>query len=153
MRYFDRYKTAETVTKRYRQLAKRHHPDLGGESAVMTDINGQYQEALRRIAALQARREADNTEAGYHMPNARKSQHRRSQHGDFSADRDKTVMNDANHQKNKNDLQSRKINDETEPQYEAMADFEAATSSVIRAGAKLFGEMAIRWVSDKINRS
>lgn len=41
--YFDGCKTLEDVRTRFRELAKRHHPDLGGDLRIMQEINAEYQ--------------------------------------------------------------------------------------------------------------
>ena len=49
-RYFDHLKTLAEIKAEYKRLAKRHHPDVGGDTATMQEINGQYEEAVKRIA-------------------------------------------------------------------------------------------------------
>ena len=46
MRYFTESTVAEIKAK-YRQLARENHPDLGGDTEVMQDINRQYEAALK----------------------------------------------------------------------------------------------------------
>lgn len=52
MTYFDldHQTTREELAVRYRELAKEHHPDFGGDVSVMQDINGEYKEALRLLS-------------------------------------------------------------------------------------------------------
>ena len=45
--YFKHLKTVEEIKAHYRNLAKENHPDLGGNSEIMKEINGQYQAALK----------------------------------------------------------------------------------------------------------
>ncbi len=45
--YFADLKTVEAIKLRYRKLAKEHHPDLGGDLAIMQAINQQYHTALK----------------------------------------------------------------------------------------------------------
>jgi DnaJ-class molecular chaperone len=40
--YFSKCSTVEEVKSLYRTLAKQHHPDLGGDTATMQEINSQY---------------------------------------------------------------------------------------------------------------
>ncbi|WP_297232202.1 LPD23 domain-containing protein [uncultured Flavonifractor sp.] len=40
--YFAGCNTAEEVETRYRELAREHHPDLGGDTSTMADINRQH---------------------------------------------------------------------------------------------------------------
>ncbi len=46
--FFIDCRTIEQVKNRYRDLAKKHHPDLGGNTARMQAINIEYAEAMRR---------------------------------------------------------------------------------------------------------
>ena len=39
---------AEAISERYRELARRHHPDRGGDPRAMVEINVAYQEALQQ---------------------------------------------------------------------------------------------------------
>lgn len=45
--YFVNLHTVEAIKSHYRKLAIQHHPDRGGDLAVMQEINSQYHEALR----------------------------------------------------------------------------------------------------------
>lgn len=40
--YFDNCRTEEEAKRTYRRLAMLHHPDRGGSTAVMQDINAEY---------------------------------------------------------------------------------------------------------------
>ena len=151
-RYFDRLRTVESVTKRYRTLAKRHHPDVGGNSDVMGAINEQYREALRRIAHLQARREAEKGEAGASTPKGGKTQQRANKRGSFSGSSindDQNAENNANTHKS---LQSELDRIISEREKVAADAFQHATEELIRAGARLFGEMAASWITSKTKR-
>jgi len=48
MTWFNSNLTSETIKGRYRELAKEHHPDLGGDTATMQAINAAYLQALQR---------------------------------------------------------------------------------------------------------
>lgn len=54
--YFAGCSTAEEVETRYRELARENHPDLGGDTAVMADINRQHD---MRKAWFMGRRQAE----------------------------------------------------------------------------------------------
>lgn len=41
------------VRKRYRELAKQHHPDVGGSHQKMQEVNEAYRRALAEIPAAQ----------------------------------------------------------------------------------------------------
>jgi hypothetical protein len=42
---------AESVKQRYRELAREHHPDKGGDAAAMASINAAFRQALAEVAA------------------------------------------------------------------------------------------------------
>lgn len=50
MKWFKDCKTLEEVKARYKQLAKQYHPDLGGDTATMQQINRAYTEATAKAA-------------------------------------------------------------------------------------------------------
>lgn len=45
--WFDGYTNEAAIKEHYRELAKQHHPDLGGCCATMQDINAAYEMALK----------------------------------------------------------------------------------------------------------
>lgn len=49
MNYFKDCQTVADVKKLYKELAMKHHPDLGGDTATMQIINRQYEEALKAM--------------------------------------------------------------------------------------------------------
>jgi len=49
MKYFSDCKAIEDVKTIYKQLAKQFHPDLGGDTATMQEINNEYTFACARI--------------------------------------------------------------------------------------------------------
>jgi hypothetical protein len=51
MKYFNNCQTIEEVKKRYRDLAKENHPDRGGDTATMQQINAEYPRAIAAAAA------------------------------------------------------------------------------------------------------
>lgn len=46
--YFSNLSTVEEIKNHYRALCRKHHPDLGGDTATMQEINAQYKAALQR---------------------------------------------------------------------------------------------------------
>ena len=48
MKYFQDCTTIEEVKNRYRKLAFQHHPDLGGSTATMQEINNEYEKAIQQ---------------------------------------------------------------------------------------------------------
>jgi curved DNA-binding protein CbpA len=47
MRYFEGLTQENLIKARYKDLAKQHHPDVGGDKASMQEINTQYEQVLR----------------------------------------------------------------------------------------------------------
>jgi hypothetical protein len=47
MRFFTPSMTEETIKTVYRNLAMRHHPDRGGDTATMQELNAEYEQALK----------------------------------------------------------------------------------------------------------
>lgn len=45
--YFEGLKTENEIKARYKELAKKHHPDLGGCANMMKEINNQYEKVLK----------------------------------------------------------------------------------------------------------
>lgn len=48
MKYFFDCQTVEAVKNLYRDLAKKYHPDLGGDTATMQAVNVEYGNAMPR---------------------------------------------------------------------------------------------------------
>lgn len=49
MKYFDDCKTLDQVKVLYKKLAKEHHPDTGGDTATMQEINREFSYACAHI--------------------------------------------------------------------------------------------------------
>ena len=49
MKYFIDCRTIEEVKALYKQLAKQHHPDCGGDTETMKTINIEYSQACARV--------------------------------------------------------------------------------------------------------
>jgi len=47
MNYFDSRLSLDDAKRKYRSLAKEHHPDRGGDIAVMQQINSEYESYLK----------------------------------------------------------------------------------------------------------
>ena len=59
MQYFNECTTLEEVKALYKQLAKQHHPDCGGDTATMQAINEEYDKACILILREDERSEDD----------------------------------------------------------------------------------------------
>lgn len=46
LKYFSGCKTAEEVRKTYKTLAVKYHPDRGGDTTIMVEINAEYDEIV-----------------------------------------------------------------------------------------------------------
>jgi len=69
MKHFSSPQTLEELKKQYRELAKEHHPDNGGNTATMQAINAEYEELFEKLKNTHATydgttytTEKDNTE-------------------------------------------------------------------------------------------
>lgn len=47
--YFANIQNLEDLKKEYRRLAAKHHPDVGGDTATMAEINNQYEGLFNRL--------------------------------------------------------------------------------------------------------
>ena len=45
--YFQNCKTLEEVKRRYKELAMKHHPVRGGDTATMQEINNEYENVMK----------------------------------------------------------------------------------------------------------
>lgn len=59
MNYFNDCQTIDEVKARYKDLAKQHHPDKGGNTATMQAINAAYSIAIIQIARGEKRTESE----------------------------------------------------------------------------------------------
>ncbi len=50
--YFLPCSTEEELKKRYWQLARKHHPDVGGDTETMAAINVQYEDAVASLGQI-----------------------------------------------------------------------------------------------------
>jgi hypothetical protein len=70
--FFHQCETVEAVKKLYRTLAMQFHPDRGGDTATMQELNCQYQDALHTCDG-QISIDSDESEHTYHY-NAEREQ-------------------------------------------------------------------------------
>lgn len=47
--YFSKCKTLEELKSKYRNLALKHHPDKGGSTEIMQEINNQYERKFEQV--------------------------------------------------------------------------------------------------------
>lgn len=52
--YFENCKTLEELKAEYRRLARVHHPDVGGDTETMKQINNQYEAAFNTMNSASA---------------------------------------------------------------------------------------------------
>ena len=50
MNYFEKITTLEGLKRRYRELCKINHPDIGGSTEIMAAINSQYEAMLTKVS-------------------------------------------------------------------------------------------------------
>ena len=72
MNWFENCRTVETIKARFRELAMQHHPDRGGETRTMQDINAAYQAALK-VCDGQVSHDAENRAHEYHYNEERET--------------------------------------------------------------------------------
>ncbi|MCC7026424.1 MAG: hypothetical protein IT265_05685 [Saprospiraceae bacterium] len=49
MKYFNSCQSIEDVKHLYKQLAKQHHPDMGGRTETMQEINSEYSYVIAKL--------------------------------------------------------------------------------------------------------
>lgn len=49
MKYFNGISNLQELRDRFRKLAKEHHPDRGGDTATMQEINAEYETAFKYV--------------------------------------------------------------------------------------------------------
>ena len=65
MNWFENCRTVETIKARFRELAMLHHPDRGGDTRTMQDVNAAYQAALKACDG-QVSHDSENRAHEYH---------------------------------------------------------------------------------------
>lgn len=51
MKFFTNCRTLDELKAEYRRLAMKHHPDRGGDTRTMQDINGEYEQVFEILKA------------------------------------------------------------------------------------------------------
>lgn len=64
MKFFETCFSVEAIKTLYRELAKKFHPDHGGDTRTMQDINAAYHDALKRCDGKTSR-DSDGNEHTY----------------------------------------------------------------------------------------
>lgn len=73
MNWFDGLRTVESIKSRFRELAMQHHPDRGGDTRTMQDINAAYHAALKSCDG-QVNHDEDNRAHTYRYNEAREQE-------------------------------------------------------------------------------
>jgi hypothetical protein len=60
MKYFEECKTIDEVKEKYRKLAKKNHPDLGGNEEVMKQINKEYDMKISKLKDSKSEKRASS---------------------------------------------------------------------------------------------
>lgn len=63
MRFFKDVTTVEEAKKLYRQLARKHHPDVGGDHETMVQIVNEYEEIMKRLEKKEGNTDFSSSEA------------------------------------------------------------------------------------------
>lgn len=63
MKHFNNITTIEEAKKQYRELAKLHHPDKGGDAEIMKQVNSEYDFICSKILKGENLSDADFNEA------------------------------------------------------------------------------------------
>ena len=59
IRYFKNPQTLEELKKQYRELAFKHHPDRGGNSEAMKNVNNEYDELFKVLKDIRRNRDGE----------------------------------------------------------------------------------------------
>jgi curved DNA-binding protein CbpA len=70
MKYFTNIKTIEELKKAYKRLAMQHHPDKGGTTEQMQEINAEYEKMFNLIKSGQTNATEENSEDFIEVVNA-----------------------------------------------------------------------------------
>jgi len=62
--YFNDCKNLDEVKRRYKELALKHHPDRGGNTQIMQDINNEY-EAIKKNPFFKFYKEKEEAQKDY----------------------------------------------------------------------------------------
>ena len=60
LKYFIGVETIEELKKKYKELAKKHHPDLGGNKEKFQEINNEYDKLLENLKSNKKANTKDN---------------------------------------------------------------------------------------------
>ncbi len=63
--YFKNVNTLEELRKQYKELLKQHHPDNGGEVAIMQEINAEYDRLFKILKNQHESNKSEEKESSY----------------------------------------------------------------------------------------
>ena len=62
MKWFTNCKTLEDLKAEYKKLVFKHHPDRGGDTATMQEINGEYEVMFERVKNIHRNKDGETYE-------------------------------------------------------------------------------------------
>lgn len=62
MKWFINCKTLEDLKSEYKKLVFKHHPDRGGDTATMQEINGEYEVMFERVKNIHRNKDGETYE-------------------------------------------------------------------------------------------
>lgn len=60
MKWFINCQSMEQLKKEYKRLVMLHHPDVGGDNAIMAEINGEYEKEFERLQKISSNKAEQN---------------------------------------------------------------------------------------------
>ncbi len=62
MKWFINCKTLEDLKAEYKKLVFKHHPDRGGDTATMQEINNEYDEMFKKVKNIHRKKDGETYE-------------------------------------------------------------------------------------------
>ena len=76
MKWFINCKTLEDLKAEYKKLVFKHHPDRGGDTATMQEINNEYDEMFKKVKNIHRKKDGEGG-AGAQSKRERVQRHNR----------------------------------------------------------------------------